>query len=50
LPTERGFFFGSTDYNEWYLQDVKDTIKIINDLGLTGPDDYTDEHTYHPSW
>jgi len=50
LPTERGFFFGSTDYNEWYLQDVKDTIKIINDLGLTGPDDYTNEYTYHPSW
>lgn len=29
LPTESGFFFGSTDYNEFYLDDIKQTITII---------------------
>ena len=23
LPTESGFFFGSTDYDEWYISDVR---------------------------
>lgn len=32
LPTTEGFFFGGTGYDEWYLKDVKDTIKIIEPL------------------
>lgn len=24
LPTQSGFFYGSTDYNEWYYKDVED--------------------------
>lgn len=32
LPTQRGFFFGSTDYDEYYIQDVKNTINIIETL------------------
>lgn len=27
LPTQKGFFFGSTDYDEWYFHDVKDCLK-----------------------
>lgn len=27
LPTRAGFFFGSTEYDEWYYQDVKDCLK-----------------------
>ena len=23
LPTRSGFFFGSTDYDEWYFEDIK---------------------------
>jgi len=30
LPTSSGFFFGSTDYDEYYIADIKDTIKIID--------------------
>lgn len=30
LPTTPGFFFGDTEYNEWYLSNLKETIKIIN--------------------
>ena len=27
LPTSDGFFFGNTDYDEWYFEDVEDTVK-----------------------
>lgn len=30
LPTMPGFFFGSTEYDEYYLQDVKDTRDWCN--------------------
>lgn len=29
LPTTDGFFFGSTDYDQWYLEDIKSTIEIL---------------------
>ena len=29
LPTQDGFFFGGTNYDQWYLQDINDTINII---------------------
>lgn len=31
LPTRDGFFFGSTDYNQYYMQDIEDTIKILEE-------------------
>lgn len=30
LPTGGGFFFGSTDYDETYYEDLMDTVKIID--------------------
>ena len=27
LPTQSGFFFGGTDYDDWYFSDVKDCLK-----------------------
>jgi hypothetical protein len=30
LPTGSGFFFGSTEYDEYYFGDLNDTIGIIN--------------------
>lgn len=32
LPTQEGFFFGSTDYDEWYIHNMETTIKIINEV------------------
>lgn len=29
LPTQSGFFFGSTEYDEYYFEDLQDTIKIL---------------------
>ena len=35
LPTQSGFFFGSTEYDEWYIDDIKytrDRLQAILDL------------------
>jgi len=50
LPTQNGFFFGSTNYDDWYLQDVSHTAerikKILNDPAFgKGVDFY-----YQSSW
>ena len=29
LPTKEGFFFGGKDYDQWYFNDLEETIKII---------------------
>lgn len=29
LPTQSGFFFGGTEFDQWYFQDVADTKRII---------------------
>ena len=47
LPTTSGFFFGGTDYDDGYLQDLRDTIEII-DRALALPDCWDFE--YHASW
>jgi len=47
LPTRDGFFFGGTDYDEWYLDDVKHTIEVI-DKCLALSKDWN--FYYHSSW
>jgi hypothetical protein len=32
LPTQCGFFFGSTDYDDWYFADVKDCLTQMKKL------------------
>lgn len=47
LPTTSGFFFGTTEYDQYYLNDVKDTIQIINKcLALSSEWDFD----YYASW
>lgn len=29
LPTESGFFFGSTEYGEWYFNQLEDTVEEV---------------------
>ena len=47
LPSTSGFFFGGTEYDEWYFNDIDSTIKIIEDC-LS--DDEADDFEYHSSW
>ena len=30
LPTQQGFFFGSYDYDDWYMEDMKNTVEQID--------------------
>lgn len=47
LPTEAGFFFGNTDYDEWYIEDVRRTVRII-DRALALPGEWA--FIYQSSW
>jgi hypothetical protein len=47
LPTQAGFFFGDTSYDEFYFQDIEQTIKII-DAALKLPESWDFE--YYASW
>jgi hypothetical protein len=48
LPTGRGFFFGGTEYDEWYYADLENTIEQLEPL-LVELDAWTDL-SYHSSW
>jgi hypothetical protein len=47
LPTTSGFFFGSTDYDQYYFEDLETTIAII-DKCLALPTAW--EFEYRSSW
>ena len=49
LPTAKGFFFGSTDYDEGYAEDLQYTIDAVNEL-LATPRDYNWSFFYQSSW
>ena len=48
LPTQDGFFFGNTEYNEYYFADLEDTIKQIQDVLDNYSEDWS--FSYHSSW
>lgn len=49
LPTAEGFFFGRNEYDQYYLEDIKETIDIINNiLDDTDFEEYT--IAYCSSW
>lgn len=54
LPPQSGFFFGSTDIDEWYMQDLEDTKEILEKVIAEGKAEreqniYSD-YIYHASW
>lgn len=48
LPTSEGFFFGSTEYDEAYVSDVKDTITQLEKVLLLDENEW--EIFYRSSW
>ena len=32
LPTTEGFFFGSTNYDQFYIEDIKSTVLILSEV------------------
>lgn len=47
LPTQSGFFFGGTEYDEYYYSDLRDTIEIIKAC-LEMPAEW--DFSYQSSW
>lgn len=51
LPTESGFFFGSTDYDEYYMNDIEHTIDVLEpEVKLIEAGDNMAEYHYSASW
>lgn len=54
LPSQSGFFFGGTDYDECYFDDLKYTVKMLNALIKELEKEYAkkdfSEIYYHSSW
>ena len=49
LPTTEGFFFGGTEYDEYYFETIDDTIEVLqNEMDEDGL--ITGEYYYHASW
>jgi hypothetical protein len=49
LPTSKGFFFGSDEYNEDYWQDLQVTADELQEL-LSSSEALEDEFSYRASW
>jgi hypothetical protein len=50
LPTAEGFFFGGTDYDEYYFRDVENTVKIIDSALKLLDRDKSWDIEYTSSW
>ena len=48
LPTQAGFFFGSTEYGAWYLEDIELTVKQLD--RVLELDDNVWTFYYQSSW
>jgi hypothetical protein len=48
LPPTPGFFFGSTEIDEWYMYDIESTIEKLTKIINQSVDDTMFE--YHASW
>ena len=47
LPTQSGFFFGSTNYDEWYFEKLLSVLSEMSDLLLENKDN---KFVYYASW
>jgi len=52
LPTTAGFFFGGTEYDEYYFETIEKTIEVlqaeVNEM--ESMDEYYFDYYYHSSW
>jgi hypothetical protein len=46
LPSASGFFFGGTEYDEWYFNDIENTIDVLEEALKDDRADYY----YSSSW
>ena len=48
LPTQSGFFFGSTEYGEWYFDDITYTIEKFEQIMKTF--NFKRNQLYYTAW
>ena len=48
LPSQAGFFFGSTNYDQYYLEDLENTIEQIDNILHTT--DFDREEIVYSAW
>jgi hypothetical protein len=51
LPPQEGFFFGSYEIDEWYMNDMKHTVTMLNKILSSTPEEgWPTSFTYRASW
>jgi hypothetical protein len=51
LPTASGFFFGSTEYDEYYLEQVEETVELLDSILNNPKFEFGDwNFEYQASW
>lgn len=54
LPTQEGFFFGGTEYDEWYFKDIDYTIeqlsRLLEEEKQLNEDGFYSDFEYQSSW
>lgn len=48
LPTQEGFFFGSTEYDEYYFGDIAETVEMLEGILSDIPEGW--DFAYQSSW
>lgn len=49
LPTQEGFFFGGTGYDQWYMQDIENTIEQLESI-MSNEKWKDQDYYYQASW
>lgn len=50
LRTQSGFFFGSTEYTNYMVQDLRETAKVLTEELNASPKDGSVSYEYRASW
>lgn len=50
LQPTGGFFFGSYDYDDWYIEDMKNTVTQLDKILESTPEDSWSDFIYRASW
>ena len=50
LPPSEGFFFGSTEIEEWYIDNINDTIKQLSSIADSDGQVTAGDYYYQSSW
>jgi hypothetical protein len=51
LPPQSGFFFGPTDVDDWYMENIDNTITALEEeLAVPQVGRFGDDFEYHSSW